>query len=602
MHNLNPRYTLLDYNVGQVKTFIHNLNPVELLDLCPRIVIPAGSLFYHSSKLSIDKLYTTEDNYPNKGDCYGCKYVQPLPEETVGHKPRIMELSVNPNIKVKNKCQCVIGQQERLYGNFNFLGNYTISLGKSELKSTEVLTNISDVRLVDLNFISIELGFSPKTFFLNGDEVKGEFSLQSVWQNYCKSNNLDGLVMIDLVDKQKLNLNYKSVLSCYNYKDGVVCPEFVMLNELGDQLIPEIGTNKLRLLGVIQLYDKVKLTRDQVEAEFQLLFNRIESILSLYNINLSLKYNPPITLFKTLSSNTTINNIINTLTKYIQDTGNKNDFFITKQDYNNFKDVIYNSDLTVLTEYQKYNLELYKEDKNLDLDISSPININTTLPKNNTNYYYKNNQLVCSYASDLLFDVMLNNIAANLNINTVIYINYHQLCQYNNVYTWSYLKDKIDDVKGKVKIKVKTAIDSIEAEIAAQFYTRCFHLYYKNSNIDIFNIILTYLLNNNNWQVLFRNKGWELFKTSFLVKPSEQYICHINQFKDFIYQVISYNNFITTYLYQLLINNNYILYNLEDYLPLVDQDFNIKLFEQYTKTSNLDSVYNLFNNLLTMDI
>lgn len=581
MHNLNPRYSLINYDINIVKDYINSLQPIQLLDMCPRIVVPEGTLFYHSTKLPFDSFFTSNLFYPSLNNCQQCKYKTPLPNEKLGNKPRIMELSVNPNKKEKNICKCVTGQQERLYGNFNFLGNYTIDLGKTKLKSTEVLINIKPIILIDLNYISVELGFSPKTFLLNKKEVKGKFSLQSVWQQYCRHHNLDGLIMIDLIDKQKIQLDYKSVFSCYNYKNGIACPEFVLLNEIGDDLIPAIGTNKLRLIGAIELYN---LTREEVEVEYQLLFNRLQVILLLYNIDIKIKYQEPVKVFKTLEANTSITNVIDILVNHVNNTNTQNDFFITKNDYNKYKDVIYESDLIALQNYETYHLELYEPSK-IKLDISSPINVNHLLPKNNTDFYFKNNKVVTHYASDLLFDDMLTKLAAKLDINPTLYINYHKL---------------YPEFNGK---NIKLTFDELEQKIAADFYLRCFKLYYTTTNLQFVNMIhqqfLLYFANHHHWKPWFRNKTYEIFKTSFLTIPTEKYICHINQFKPFLEEVIAFDNFIIHYLYNM-ISDTYILPPLDDILSITDKNTNINLFHFYLKCPDIKLLYQQLLNLTNM--
>ncbi len=547
MHNLNPRYTMIGYDIHQAKNYINHLTGEDLLDLCPRLIIPPGSLFYHTTKLAIDELYADQDYYPPKNGCHLCRHLKPLPRERVGSKPRIMELSSNPNKKV-NKCTCQTGQQQRLYGNFNFLGNYTLSLGKTNLQTTEVFINIDPILLIDLNFISVELGFSPKTFLHNGKEVKGQFSMQSVWLNYCQKHHLDGLVMIDLIDAQEIDLNYKSVLSCYNYKKGVACPEFVMINPIGAASAPNIGTNKLRVLGAIQLFDQLPLTRVEVEIEFQLLFNRIQTLLLMFGIDIKIMYQPPITLFKTLVANATIKSVMKILKDY------HHDLLITSSDYHQYKDVIYESDITALKEYEKYHLELY-EPININLDISSPININLTVPKNNPSFYFKDGSLVQNYASEKLFDDMLTKVAHRLDLNASIYVPYTQL---------DYFKSLLST------LTIKEAMDKVEMEVIIQYYLKCFDALY-HTNIDYLPQQLFLYLQNH-----------PLLLKESILNPCDELI-----FED----ILSYDDFMIRYLSHLT--------NTEPVLNLGKQT-NINLFKLFIKDPSM--IKKELNQLHQMEI
>ena len=593
MINLNPRYAMIDYNINEVKKIIKDLDYVTLLDLCPRIVIPKNSLFYHSTKLSIrdiqnNALQMTSGYYPKINNCQTCQ-IKDVPFENIGDKPRIMELSVNPNKSQYKKCICQTGTQERLYGNFNFSGNYDIALGKTILKATEILVNTEDVILIDLNYLSVELGFSPKRFIYNGNETMNGFGAQKNWTTYCKNHKIDGLVMVDVVDIHPIDLTHKTNLSCYHYQNkGIVCPEFVLISKLGAEISKEpIGTEKLKILGIVDLYDNdlnVKLSRDEVEQLFQLFFKKLEKV--IYPIQLDIIYLDGFTLFKTLlikyqGKEVNMDFIFDKMIK------NADDFYITADERNTIRGTIYKPDLDYLQYYHKELLELYDPTLPKDIEIYSDIKNFLNLGKY---YYYKDGQTV-NYASNRLFDHILTIKAEQLNVNIPLYVNYDKLSSIKNYnqYTLELIREE----------NVKKFIDTLELDIIINFYINCYVKYNQldvnlESVKDMLDMLYESFLNTKLSLTEARNKNWEQFKTTYL-EPVEKYICHFNHYKSVISTVITLDNTMVQYIFYLFESNLNI--TLDELLTSMDENLTTKEQNQ----TNID-FFNTYNLLLSNKI
>jgi hypothetical protein len=148
-----------------------NQNTIQLLGLLPRITIPKGTLIFHSNKFTSDMLEKASLEMESKGGWYlknnGCQNCQLgyVPHERVGESPRMNELLFNPNSwnYTTNSCQCLEIKQHRLFGNFNFTGNYNINV-TSQMRGTHAYIVNEDIRILDATYTSIELGFSIKNF------------------------------------------------------------------------------------------------------------------------------------------------------------------------------------------------------------------------------------------------------------------------------------------------------------------------------------------------------------------------------------------------------------------------------------------------------
>jgi len=287
-----------------------NRNTIELLRLLPRITIPKGALIFHSNKFTSDmleeaaaKMEEIDRWYPKNEGCQTCQ-LRHVPHERVGESPRMNELLFNPNYwnYTTNSCQCLDIKQHRLYGNFNFTGNYKINV-KLPMRGTHAYIVTEDIHILDATYTSIELGFSIKNFSNIGD--------MKVVKQYCVENRLDGITMFDILDPQdNVEIASDDVIrgannSCYKYewidpqtgiqKTSYLCPEIVLFHNSNDsewedlqQMYPEvtnIGTRKIKIMGMIDLIDERKqvLSRAKVSNMFDILFSNYLSYVPQYN-------------------------------------------------------------------------------------------------------------------------------------------------------------------------------------------------------------------------------------------------------------------------------------------------------------------------------
>ena len=630
MLNLNPRYAMIDYNIDYVKNTIKDMDPITLLDLCPRMRIPRGSLFYHSTKLSSADIENygkpiINNQYPMQDGCYGCQFVDTMPEENVGDKPRIMELTSNPNKRKGKNCICLRGRQERLYGNFNFAGNYDILLGKSTiLKGTEILLSTEEIVLIDLNYLSIELGFSPKRFVLDGQETHNNFGIQHIWTKYCQDHQVDGLIMVDIIDTHKIDLTHKTNLSCYQFIDllndqkSVVCPEFVLLAKPGHAK-SGLGTDKLKILGMVDLYDQekqVKLNRDQAEKLFQLFFTRMQTLLNDHikgKLQLTITYYQNFTLFKTLSieyegTDMDPSFLFQLLKSYVSNKGDQSDFYLTINDYyDEIEGHFYKPDIHFLDTYNKVNLELDVVTLPYHIELYTDVIIKNVVPRENQDYYYQDGSFIKNYVSDLLFDYLLNKIASTLKINSLLYVHYHELSSIKN-YT-QYTLEEFRDYQGPLEKHMMNHINQLEFDLLVNFYLNCYvkmnqlndqQQHVKNFLHDIYDsFILSPKMIN-----MARNKTWAQFKTTYL-EPVEKYICHFNGYDDVMKQTMVQDNLII----QILYNQYDFNISLDDLLKLYEEEFtpeeqkriNLEWFDYYTqllKINNTKDLYKTFNEFI----
>jgi hypothetical protein len=174
MENLNPKYFLFQHDqIHQALQAMDHNDPTRILQLCPILTIPVGTLIYHSNKFTraemleqIRQLNINRGRYSANKGCEICNINQPIPTENVGTIPRITELAYNPNVR-EGRCKCLYGRQSRLYGNFNFIGNYDIAI-QNQMKGTQAFIVTQEMRLIDMTFINVELGLSPKRYKVQG--------------------------------------------------------------------------------------------------------------------------------------------------------------------------------------------------------------------------------------------------------------------------------------------------------------------------------------------------------------------------------------------------------------------------------------------------
>jgi hypothetical protein len=319
VENLNKKYEYLlksikNFNIDvscidTMKKYITQLNPKDLLKLCPILTIPKNTIIYHSNKFrctdltdELNNLYRSYPYYTQNQDCIGCVIKETHFTEYIGSKPRISEIANNPNsYNYKNgSCTCSTTVQSRLFGNFNFIGNYDIAL-RRQMRGTQVFITKEDMKLIDTSFMSIELGFSFKRI--------NDFAKTEKYMKYCKENKLDGIIFLDYVDKQIIpednNFTFKSACtSCYKMNPNIdmltqlgivganpaeiaqnmfICPEFSLIHEIG--IGGALGTSKLVNLGMVDLVNDIKIAEDRhqplprevVLGKFNMLFSNYNS-------------------------------------------------------------------------------------------------------------------------------------------------------------------------------------------------------------------------------------------------------------------------------------------------------------------------------------
>ena len=284
-------------------------NVKELLALLPTIIIPKGTLIFHSNKFTCDSLvYASDQLNTSEGlyepvldrndlskSCSICRISRnTAPSEYAGNKPRINELAYNPNVWdwQRNECTCKYGKQHRMYANFNFSGNYVINV-TNPMRGTQIYIVAEDMLLLDTAYASVELGYALKN--------NSDIGMVSVFREYFIDEGLDGMTMFDTTDHQVItDLETdgikKGVLnSCYKYKDEFLCPELVLLHNNEDdkwqryqsshENARTIGTRKLKIMGMVDLVDHQdnKLSRNTVSQMIDLVFSKYTNYIQLFN-------------------------------------------------------------------------------------------------------------------------------------------------------------------------------------------------------------------------------------------------------------------------------------------------------------------------------
>ncbi len=339
--NLNTKYKFLEpistyLGISPIafnKCLVTSIDHEELLSKCPIIELPVGTLIYHSATLTCERLEKVKKEFVDRNFKYtknfGCEICgfQPgdFPTEEPGTKPRIYELRFNPNGNARNEdgeiirdecncgvqfnetsCYCSNSEQSRFFCNFNFIGNYAIYLQRGDtMKGTQVSIVIKPLKLLDISYVSLELGFSPKRTGLRIDDrsttLMNGFGKTSVYSSFCRRNGLDGLIMTDPSDTQQgLNITnqdeYNSAcLTCFSYYSNFLCPEMVLLHNNGLRPADQenyLGTDKLANIGLVDLVKEIinsegiktieKLERSQVTKLFNNLFFKYQNTINEY--------------------------------------------------------------------------------------------------------------------------------------------------------------------------------------------------------------------------------------------------------------------------------------------------------------------------------
>lgn len=300
---------IIAYEMTSRETRVKEKNVKELLELLPTIIIPKGTLIFHSNKFTCDSLVQASDQlntsrglYEPVQDrhdlskiCSTCRISRnTAPSEYAGNKPRINELAYNPNVwdPQKNECRCAYGKQHRMYANFNFSGNYVLDL-TNPMRGTQIYIVAEDMLLLDTAYASVELGYALKN--------NSDIGIVSVFREYFIEKGLDGMTMFDTSDPQVItDLESegikKGVLnSCYKYGDKFLCPELVLLHNNEDdkwqryqsshENATTIGTRKLNIMGMVDLVDHQdnKLSRNTVSQMIDLVFSKYTNYIQVFN-------------------------------------------------------------------------------------------------------------------------------------------------------------------------------------------------------------------------------------------------------------------------------------------------------------------------------
>lgn len=244
IRNLNPRYTLLSYDINLMKNTIKDIEPEELLSTCPQTKIPLNTLFYHFD---------------------------------------------NANYEINQTAQF---EDTQYY--FNFLGH------QKDLSTCQVLYNTNELTLLDLSLVSIEFGFNP-TMFYYYNKNKRLKNMTRFINDYCVEHQLDGYITYNIKDIG--NEEYDSD-SCVTYVNGMtaLCPTvYLIQSELkilsniqlkkSNQMMKKSELIKLHNIVFCNLYNIMSVILDDeifdLTLESSFLF---KSIVLYTNENHSLSY------------------------------------------------------------------------------------------------------------------------------------------------------------------------------------------------------------------------------------------------------------------------------------------------------------------------
>ncbi len=440
-------------SIPLMKRILKYMSPTLFYSKCPIIKIPAGTLLYHSNKLTSSQVNDSYINFnSNRKYTNNCDYKDTPSREYPGDKPRIYEYVSSPGPEPN----CNRNQQERMYGNFNFIGNFQIALStRNAMRGTQILLVMEEINLIDLSFLTLELGFSPKR--LNDESVfeENEININNFsfgigelreLKDYCIKNNLDGVIMIDGSDYQDIDrtsneTEYVSAcVTCQMYytQNRFVCPEFLLFNTVGEKDfskggIYKLGVNKLSIIGMVNLYGKkgftseAKLTRSEVRKLINILLHNFRKHLLIVGIDFKIIFEST-NIFKIINFYNEQNNEkvplsdISTILSSIKQLIIHNqyylkDFFITFSEdpthFNNSQvfDDILGPDNDILPITQN-DINSIFQNKIRGQEYYSPINIISTfaIPLFDKNYKYLDKSYVTYCASDKLFDYIIENL------------------------------------------------------------------------------------------------------------------------------------------------------------------------------------------------
>lgn len=368
--NLNPKYIMTLHDVDMVKKTISNMDIKELLNKCPTVKLHKDTLLYHADKISD----------PDK--------------DNLGKVPEY-------------------DQDMTLYY-FNFLNHYQ-SMKKNKQTEVDILWNTGELKLLDLTWITVELGFNP---IMNHEK---EISMKTL-KIYCKKNKLDGIISFDInVEKENYqsNFNYINDLEVYP-----ISPIVYLTNE------SDYGNNRLKKLGIISLKKKKEyLSFDEVTKLHNLIFCNIHQIIKFgheeeVDMEVKTKNN---TYYITLETDEPkhLDYIFDVKDKYLLDLLILNNANLSDQ-----------CDFQFPVEKQMDELVIYPDYKNVEITYNIQTDYNPIY--------------------DDFFNLILNDIAINQSITPFVYVHYDKLdtIDYLSNYNYTLIDeyyDSMDDIKRLMK-------------------------------------------------------------------------------------------------------------------------------------------------------
>lgn len=363
--NLNPKYMMTLYDIDMVKKTIGNMDIKELLNKCPTIRLHKNTLFYHPTKMN------EPENYASN----------------LGKAPE--------------------SDQDMTLYYFNFLNHYQQMI-KNKQTEVEIMFNTGDLKLLDLTWITVELGFNP--IMNRENEVS-----KKILYNYCKKYKLDGIISFDL------NVEKENIQSNFNYIDVETYPisPIVYLTSFTDY-----GINRLKKLGLIGLK---KVSFDEAYKLHNLLFCNIKQIVKIgykvdVNLDVTIKKNSYNVVLET-DEPKNLDYIINVKNKYLLDLLILNNVNLSDQ-----------CDFQLPVEKLMDELVIYPDIKNVEITYNIEIDS----------------------SNDDFFNMILNEIAINNSINPFAYIHYDKLQEVDYLKNYDYdlinaYYDTMDDIKRLIK-------------------------------------------------------------------------------------------------------------------------------------------------------
>jgi hypothetical protein len=387
--NLNPQYALLGYNINVAKNIVKNMSDSKILSALPTKVIEINTLFFYTDKLSDKEL---------------------------------------DNLKL-GESQKVDKETTQLEYSLHFLNHFD-EIIKNKQNTNIVLYNTEILKLLDVSNLSIQLGFNPLYFHLDGQLIEMD---DQVINEYCKRHELDGYINLN---KPSIYLDYSNECLLYKNNDNLLtlCPTVYLINK------KKYGLNHLKILGVISLTKKNKV------------YLEVSELTKLHNI-----------LFCTLSHLIELTDDVKTkadLTNHVltfYENGKEYDF--TKiYSHKNYLDAL-------LINYTNIN-----DVCEFECCVQDMIEIKTNVIPTKPNLEVFTNQIIENHAADKLFKIILNNFATQYDINSFLFNNYTQIStipKFSELNNYIQQAQSMEDIKKIFKDLETEIINTLHANYKA---------------------------------------------------------------------------------------------------------------------------------------